>query len=155
MKLFKLPVFLLIATLVAIAASCPSGWHKTFFKKCITARHHEHLGWIEALQRCANIGATLLAIRSSGEQEELHKDGFLPTHVWIGGYRRQDNSFALSAGGDFASYSNWAPRQPDNHAGHENCVQIHRPIGLWGTITGGWNDRPCWEKFGYVCEQIV
>lgn len=41
-------------------------------------------------------------------------------------------------------YSNWAPREPNNDRGNEDCVEIY-PNGFW-------NDQNCREKRLIVCE---
>lgn len=41
-------------------------------------------------------------------------------------------------------YSNWAPGEPNNNGGSENCVEIF--------TNGQWNDKSCGEKRLVVCE---
>lgn len=41
-------------------------------------------------------------------------------------------------------YSNWAPGEPNNNGGAENCVEIF--------TNGQWNDKSCGEKRLVVCE---
>lgn len=46
--------------------------------------------------------------------------------------------------GEALVYSNWAPKEPNNYGGAENCVEIY--------TNGQWNDKSCGEKRLVVCE---
>lgn len=47
---------------------------------------------------------------------------------------------------ELGSYRNWASEQPDDFDGTEDCVEL--------LADGrGWNDRPCTDLRGYVCER--
>lgn len=44
-----------------------------------------------------------------------------------------------------SAFKDWAPHQPDNHHGQENCVYL---VG-----TGHWADGACHTALHYVCEK--
>jgi len=43
-----------------------------------------------------------------------------------------------------AVYTNWAPGQPTNYDGNEDCGMMYK--------TGGWNDEKCEISHQYICE---
>ena len=58
----------------------------------------------------------------------------------------QEGSFVWN-GATAWTYQNWAPRQPDNHLGAEDCVHMRKVAK-----DGKWNDRHCRELNPYVCQ---
>lgn len=46
--------------------------------------------------------------------------------------------------GESLVYSNWAPGEPNNDKGAENCVEIY--------TNGKWNDKSCGEQRLVICE---
>ena len=43
------------------------------------------------------------------------------------------------------SYSNFAPKEPNDNVGKENCVEMM-------STHGKWNDMPCSYRLGYFCQ---
>lgn len=138
----------------------------------------EGVSWIEAEQKCNNMGGHLISINSQEEMDvalliakELNKD-----NIWIGGKRNGD-LWEWSDGSEFI-YQNWDKRevinfetnktivyeQPDNYDGEENYIRfvsryIEYPENSWWANEGKWNDTanngdsdaPL-NSFGYICE---
>jgi gliding motility-associated-like protein len=93
----------------------------------------------QAQSYAQTFGANLISVQSASENADLvqalSNQGYSAEVIWIG------YSDALSEGnyvwydGAPLSYSNWAPGEPNNAGGNENCTQIYPD--------GGWNDLNC------------
>lgn len=88
-------------------------------------------------------GANLISVQSAAENADLlqalSNQGYAGQVIWIG------FSDALSEGnfvwydGAPITYSNWAPGEPNNSGGNENCTQIY-PDGTWNDLNcNGYN----------------
>lgn len=105
----------------------------------------EAASWAAASAACSAWGGALPRIESS-EEEAFLLEG-TTGDTWIGlndleteGAMRWEGSVELG------SYRNWASEQPDDFDGTEDCVEL--------LADGrGWNDRPCTDLRGYVCER--
>ena len=68
------------------------------------------------------------------------------TGFWIGIHdKTTEGKFTYESNGQKIGYSNWHPREPNNHNHGEDCVVISK---------GKWNDMPCHWKLSFVCEKI-
>jgi hypothetical protein len=47
-----------------------------------------------------------------------------------------------------ASFSDWAPNQPDNHKNNEHCVHFSHIAAYQ------WNDLPCQSSINFLCEKV-
>ena len=54
--------------------------------------------------------------------------------------------FKWSSTNETISYINWAPNEPNNLTGNEQCVQ------MFGNVDGSWNDVECSNRFAIVCQ---
>lgn len=94
---------------------------------------------------CKQAGGQLASPRSAAENTAIqqlitahNKAAFLSmTDV------RTEGKFIYPTG-EALIYSNWAPGEPNNNGGAENCVEIF--------TNGQWNDKSCGEKRLVVCE---
>ena len=69
--------------------------------------------------------------------------------VWIGGTRiNQDGTWVWTDCSKWDLYSDWAPLEPNNNGGDENCVEF-----LFATKH--WNDRRCTDKDKFVCSKTI
>ena len=50
--------------------------------------------------------------------------------------------------GSNVAFTNWAPGEPNDQNGVENCVEFY-------TRDGQWNDMPCTYSRAYVCKKAV
>lgn len=102
-------------------------------------------------------GANLISVESASENADLvqalSNQGFATNVVWIG------FSDALSEGnfvwydGAPITYSNWAPGEPNNGGGNENCTQIY-PDGTWNDLNcAGYNSLSVIEV--NLCPQVT
>ncbi|OWK07948.1 SFTPD [Cervus elaphus hippelaphus] len=93
----------------------------------------------DAQQICTQAGGQLPSPRSAAENEALtqlataqNKSAFLSmTDI------RKEGTFIYPTG-EALVYSNWAPQEPNNDGGSENCVEIFP--------NGKWNDKLCGEQ---------
>lgn len=55
-------------------------------------------------------------------------------------------SSCWSQSGNLSSYSNWHSIEPNNHGGHEDCVELRKVYDFQ------WNDEHCRGEKQFVCE---
>ncbi|XP_004583581.2 pulmonary surfactant-associated protein D [Ochotona princeps] len=99
----------------------------------------------EAQQVCAQAGGQLPSPRNAAENHALqelltmkNKAAFLSMTD-----TKTEGTFTYPTGEPLV-YSNWAPGEPNNNGGSENCVEIFS--------NGKWNDKVCGEQRLVVCE---
>ena len=78
----------------------------------------------------------------------------LPGHWWTGGHRSSNGTFywytttyegKLKTGKPI-SYTNWYPKEPNNHLGAEDAIEIRSEFGTQ------WNDKSVNQQNYFVCE---
>ncbi|XP_066883573.1 pulmonary surfactant-associated protein D isoform X2 [Kogia breviceps] len=99
----------------------------------------------DAQQVCTQSGGQMASPRSAAENEALRhlvtdqsKAAFLSMTD-----DKKEGSFTYPTGEPLV-YSNWAPGEPNNDRGAENCVEIY--------TNGKWNDMACEEQRLVICE---
>uniref|UniRef100_H0WYK2 Pulmonary surfactant-associated protein D n=2 Tax=Otolemur garnettii TaxID=30611 RepID=H0WYK2_OTOGA len=99
----------------------------------------------EAQQMCIQAGGQLASPRSEAENAALqqlvtvqNKNAFLGMTD-----TKTEGKFTYPTG-EALVYSNWAPGEPNNDGGAENCVEIY--------TNGKWNDKSCGERRVVICE---
>ncbi|ELK09490.1 Pulmonary surfactant-associated protein D [Pteropus alecto] len=99
----------------------------------------------DAQQICTQAGGQLASPRSAAENEALqqlvvtqNKAAFLSMNDI-----KTEGNFTYPTGESLV-YSNWAPGEPNNNGGAENCVEIY--------TNGKWNDKSCSEQRLVICE---
>jgi hypothetical protein len=100
--------------------------------------------WVEARSSCQDWGGDLVEITTPEENELIAAE--VGGSVWIGANDRQNEGQMVWGSGAPVDYATWAPAQPDNFQGAENCVESRAPDGLW-------NDAPCGGAKGALCER--
>lgn len=107
------------------------------------------MSYTKARKQCAERGSHVVTVGTVAENAAvlslLAKPASPVTHtsagVWIGLRRAASGSHAFVwESGQPPTYVNWAPGEPSNHNGNEDCVVVWRP-GL--SHAGRWNDAPC------------
>lgn len=98
--------------------------------------------WIEAAEKCEEIGGHLVTIKTPEEQQFIQSliSGMTKNQYWLGAYR--ENTYFKWVDGTVVEYANWDPGQPDNYRGQENYVQIYRipnPVSK-ASMSYHWND---------------
>ena len=111
----------------------------------------------EAESDCMKGGGHLASIHSAKENAFINKLHD-PTGVhitWIGGIR-DGNLFRWNDGSAF-NYQNWAPSEPNNTGGKQNCIAIYSYPGQ--NVHDKWDDRFCDHPVSvkhvdrYVCKK--
>lgn len=94
-----------------------------------------------------NFGANLISIQSSNENtciiNALNSNNFSGV-IWLGFTDIINEGNFIWTDQSPVSYSNWAPGEPNNSGGNEDCTQIY-PDGLW-------NDLNC---YNYSSKSII
>lgn len=116
---------------------------------------HDYLFFTAQLQNaaaadgfCARSGGTLVAINSSAAQGfvkneiSLHGGG-----TWLIGYSDSATEGLWQwADGSSNGFVNWAPGQPVNATGNEDCAVMDASSGLWSAVD-------CGGAYTFVCER--
>ncbi|CAO2637825.1 Pulmonary surfactant-associated protein D [Lemmus lemmus] len=99
----------------------------------------------DAQEVCRQAGGQLASPRSAAENAAIqqlitahNKPAFLSMTD-----ERTEGKFTYPTG-EALVYSNWAPGEPNNKGGAENCVEIY--------TNGQWNDQSCGDELLVVCE---
>lgn len=106
------------------------------------------LNWEQAQGQCALLGYSLVTIDNSAEENWLAtKEAAYGGGVWWIGYNDKgfENIWGWAAP-PTASYTNWAPGEPNNYQNNEDCA-----VDNWNA--GRWNDYPCTITAKYICER--
>ncbi|MFO0548110.1 MAG: DUF4215 domain-containing protein [Polyangiaceae bacterium] len=91
---------------------------------------------------CQAVSGHLASITSAAENTLVRT--LLPqTTLYIGATDAATEGTWEWPSGESFSYSNWSTNEPNN-SGDEDCVQLY--------VDGTWNDVPCTNTYGYVCE---
>ncbi|KAJ3605426.1 hypothetical protein NHX12_027473 [Muraenolepis orangiensis] len=107
----------------------------------------EMRSWGAAREDCMSRGADLVSIHLQDEED------FLSTHTggtskWIGlAHNPVQGGYTWSDGTPMA-HTNWAPGEPDNHEGRENCVEM---VSSGNGSLSWWNDLNCDAHQGWIC----
>lgn len=99
----------------------------------------------EAQEMCRQAGGQLASPRSATENAAIqqlitaHSKAAFLSMTDVG----TEGRFTYPTG-EALVYSNWAPGEPNNNGGAENCVEIF--------TNGQWNDKACGEQRLVICE---
>ncbi|XP_026181801.1 ladderlectin-like [Mastacembelus armatus] len=92
------------------------------------------MSWADAQKNCRSLDANLASVLDSREDRLIQKmigDG---TAAWLGGTdAKQEGNWSWTDGTPFR-YTNWAPGQPDNWQGNENCLHITAEGKMWNDL---------------------
>ncbi len=126
----------------------------------VTAQPGVTQPYASARQLCITEGGAPVSITSAAEQSFVF--GLLTQAApssqaaWIG-LRRVGpgkHDFAWESGEPF-SYSDWAPGEPSNSDGGEDCGVIWGPALAAKGLPGRWNDAPCsYGRDTIICERL-
>ncbi len=96
--------------------------------------------WQGAEDKCRAFDSYLATADSADESAYL--GSIAGTEAWVG--LSYGTSWTWAQGGATATYTNWAKGQPDGVATPPDCGRI--------LPDGTWDDVPCTETRGYICE---
>jgi len=100
--------------------------------------------WSAARSACQGWGGDLAAITSLAES--VFVNPYVSTVTWIGGTDAAQEGVFRWADGEPWSFAAWAPQQPDDNQGKEDCAAID-------PNKSGWNDLSCPLGACYLCER--
>ncbi|XP_053872526.1 C-type lectin-like [Malaclemys terrapin pileata] len=132
------------------ASSCPSGW--LIYRGHCYGFFPIKKTWAEAELECQYLhkGAHLASILSDAEgttvARHISESGF-KDNVWIGLQDPRHYRHWRWTDGSLYRYKAWNIKEPNNDHGVEYCVELvsYRDFKKW-------NDAPCNQPNGYVCE---
>ncbi|XP_052860567.1 perlucin-like [Anopheles cruzii] len=111
--------------------------------------------FFEAWRLCQSVGHRLATITNQNDtrsvEEAVQASSNSKGPWWIAGTDLGNEGVFVWIStnqpvGFRTGYSDYAPNQPDNAGGNENCLEIGREGAL------SWNDAPCDAKHRYICE---
>ncbi|XP_005097625.3 macrophage mannose receptor 1 [Aplysia californica] len=129
--------------------TCPRGWSLyTRAPTCIKL-YTQGKTWVDARSICQQAGGDLVKIPDSSFSGFVN--GLVnrqKSSYWIGLHdRHKENKFEWLDEDVKASFTSWAPHQPDNSRGNENCVSVNANMGM------RWNDANCMSNLRFICQQ--
>eukprot|EP00058_Branchiostoma_floridae_P019221 XP_002604710.1 hypothetical protein BRAFLDRAFT_80319 [Branchiostoma floridae] len=105
--------------------------------------------WMEAVDVCRALGASLCSIHSNAELNYIAGNvGPSGEAYWIGLNNRATNQGYQWSDGTPVGFTDWAPGEPNNVNGLENCVEMYQEPA--GAVQ--WNDVSCYSLRDYVCK---
>ncbi|EFO87784.1 hypothetical protein CRE_05529 [Caenorhabditis remanei] len=146
------------AIMIDCPDACPSGW-QYYSSKCY--KKFTSTGtYTQAISACQALGAELVTIENSAENDALRKAFDTNALVdesretWIGLKASVTGGSWIWTDGSTASYTNWAPTQPSSAS---QCVQMITDALSDATYLyqrGGWKTYDCSKtSASYICEQ--
>jgi hypothetical protein len=125
------------------APPSPCKGQESFFNgHCYLAIGYKWMDYLAASQICAANQGKVASILSQAENQFVLS--LLPPlnqAAWIG-LRRKSGTFTW-VDGDPVGYVNWAPGEPNNEDGKEECTVMWGPHLSTTAWHGKWNDVPC------------
>ncbi|XP_028170800.1 CD209 antigen-like protein E isoform X3 [Ostrinia furnacalis] len=114
--------------------------------------HTIHKTWENAKDLCAMEGATLFYPENQEEADavSLYWNATQPfPHIFIGASSLIAKGIFETVDGQLISdvYSNWAPGEPNDSSGNEDCVSMNKDQTL--------NDLSCEHKSPFVCKKTL
>ncbi len=111
----------------------------------------------QAQSYAQTFGANLISVQSSSENADLvqalSNQGYSSNVIWIGYSDDVSEGSYVWYDGSPLSYSNWAPGEPNDAGGAEDCTQIY-PDGMWNDLNcAGYNSLSVIEV--NLCPQVT
>jgi len=107
--------------------------------------------WVDARMVCAGLSArTQLATLTSQAETDRVNALLGVSEAWIGFDDSMNEGTFVWVTGEPTAYTWWAPGEPnDGGSNGEDCGITNR-----AGQAGRWDDRPCGNNYGFVCERF-
>ncbi|XP_053381070.1 macrophage mannose receptor 1-like [Mercenaria mercenaria] len=124
---------------------CQDGW-SLYNRRCYKYSDITK-NWNASQNTCIGDGGGLVEITSAEVNIFLVnlRSGSTVADAWIG-LNKVGDTHKWMPSGNVASYTNWAPGEPNNHESSENCIEMYQD--------GKWNDHNCANTRRYFCEKL-
>ncbi|XP_060076914.1 perlucin-like [Ylistrum balloti] len=145
-------VLLVLTVMTQVSGECPSGF-LVHGSSCYMDFNIQAT-WAEASMICNVYGGNLAEIGDEHEQHFIASfisrktpTSYKPGIFWLGASDLlTEGEWMWSSDNSFMSYKNFAPREPNNADGNENCLEFD----FSGNFQ--WNDNNCENLYNFVCE---
>ncbi|ESO86195.1 hypothetical protein LOTGIDRAFT_235549 [Lottia gigantea] len=131
--------------------TCTDGW-SVFGQYCYMFNDTD-ISWPNARAACQSVGADLIRIDNVDLQsfitDEVRKNR---GNYWIGLHDRPaEGKYVWLDEKTEDVFNNWAPGQPNNVGGNENCIYVAGTRG--NEKMGKWYDYRCNMKLNFICQK--
>uniref|UniRef100_H3CQ11 C-type lectin domain-containing protein n=1 Tax=Tetraodon nigroviridis TaxID=99883 RepID=H3CQ11_TETNG len=134
------------------SVGCADGWTAMpHFRNCYKFFHNvdwsQRKSWGAANEDCMTRGANLVSIHNQEEEDflSMYSKG---SSKWIGLRNNPTDGGYTWSDGTPLSHTNWAPGEPNNHDGREDCVEMVTSAN--GSFSF-WNDLNCDAHQDWIC----
>ncbi|XDV11360.1 hypothetical protein PO909_000323 [Leuciscus waleckii] len=128
------------------SAACMDGW-SAFGNRCFRFFYNPQT-WIDAERFCLQYDGNLASVHSLEEYAVIHdlirSETQASMRAWIGGHDAVQEGVWLWSDGTEMNFQMWAPGEPNNLDGHENCLEMNLDYVKW-------NDDTCSKNKPFVC----
>ncbi|XP_070552321.1 lactadherin-like [Ptychodera flava] len=127
--------------------ACKRGWDH-YMGKCYNVYRCQIYTYDEARTVCSGLDSSLAKVENA--EEDLFLKGYTrgkAVNLWLGATGGEHEGSWTWEDGTPVTYTNWAPGQPDNAGGGEQCLH------LYGAGNSKWNDNVCTTPMGFICEK--
>lgn len=126
---------------------CPLPWQwKSPTTGSCYLHHGDSVDWSNAREQCVELGADLAALSSA--EEFWFVASVVTGDVWIGGTDREVEGTFVWSNGEPWGYTAWKQEKPGDQGNKQDCVMLSAAPGT----AASFDDRPCGEKRGFLCE---
>ncbi len=126
--------------------SCDSGWTMVL-GHCYFLMTSSISTFANAVSDCQSRGGKLFEPKSAAINDAV---GALMTTSFLIGITdvASEGTWRYESDNQIYTYEKWFKAEPNNAGGNEDCIHVH-------ATTYEWNDVPCGNSYGYVCEGLV
>lgn len=148
--LWSLIMDMCFSSLYVQGNSCPNGW--TFFEGSCYFFSNQTATWVNARERCKEIGGDLVNVSSDSQNAFVSSHysslSCLSEGAWIGLHRNPRNTSRwvwLDELDAEPVYTKWHRKEPMNDRLDKNCTEIHPTKSIY------WFGRECSAQGCYIC----
>jgi hypothetical protein len=111
--------------------------------------------WSTAESNCLAAGYDGLTSILNGVENNFVHGMVVPSttnlqRYWMGFNDIASEGSWVWASGEAVTYTSWAPGEPNNGGGNEDCGHLYNPQNSFGFLN--WNDHVCSTPQSFICE---